>query len=301
VPEIQTLPKPDVAPAPAFAGATSVNALEVPLETPTASVLVLEGLTREITVSDREPMMSEEDVYWKYGVNLGRMVGKYELPYAADESREADHTIFIFDDSNPEAKHASSEKQFTIISRRALEEMGSSNLERRGDAYKNRDIIQIGEGQKLEVGRKGRWLPRETREALKHEKRRVISDDQAEFYVENGELKLKTNGHNGGFFLGVPSNRERALKQARRDAEKEMGERINASKPTQHSAVLDSRHTAREMHMNDAYVNTELHPAKPSRRHAIHLGAVLRRRRTANNNPTTMSHNLQGLRHKYGR
>jgi hypothetical protein len=278
MPEIQTLNKPVPALNPDLNLATGNQVFEQPVEAK-AGTLVLEGAHREITVSDRPAMMSEEDVYWQYGVNLGRLVGKYELPYDASSEQSANHTLFIFDDSNPNARHAAPEKQYTIISQRALEDMGKSNLERRGDTYKNRDVIQIGEGQQLEVGRQWRWLPKETKHALKHEKRRVMSDDQANFYVENGELKLQANGHNGGFFIGVPSASEQAAKQAARDYERRMSAQIHAGKPTTRMAgVTDNAPTMPAVHNADAYVDTAAQPAAQTR-HGMHIGTLLRRRR----------------------
>ncbi|HEX7963571.1 MAG TPA: hypothetical protein VF466_03170 [Candidatus Saccharimonadales bacterium] len=294
MPEIQTLPAPEVILDP---NATGNKVFEQPVQA-RVETIVLEGRNNEITVSDREPMMTEEDVYLQYGVHLGKLVGTYELPYDPVSERAANHTLFIFDDSNPNAKHAAP-TEFTIISQRGLEAMGQSNLERRQDTYRDRDIIQIGEGQTLAVGRGHRWLPREARQALRREKRRVMSDDQAEFRVEKGELKLRANGHNPGFFTGVPNDKERAVKQDARAYEQRMEALIRSSKSA-HAAAPSNTPAGIAVNVADAYITSlRESPVKTTQtRHGAHLGALLRNRAATTGRASATHDMRRGIKHR---
>jgi hypothetical protein len=208
--------------------------------------MLMDGWYRDLVASDRDPLMTREEVAKQWGLDYGHLVGKYVLPardnYAQRASDpdyiedQAKRTVYVFD--GRESQHAP--PRFVVASHHGLEQvMGQPSRLRRLWARVSGEVHELYTGENLRMGDGyGRWLPRalrrQERQAQRqgnvHQGRRVISKDQVRFYIgEDRELHVRAEGYNSGAFLAYPNAAERAHKKGVKEREVQWQKQIAAS------------------------------------------------------------------------
>lgn len=199
----------------------------------------MEGWFRDLNATDREPMLTRDEVAQKWGVDFGPLVGQVILPgresvvhdpedpeVVRDQARR---TLMIFDARG--SKHAA--PHYVVASYTGL----SAARQHRPWSGSNQDIQHIYEGENLRVGAgQGQWLPEAIHRQEKnikragkdgHSTRRVISDEQTLFYIaDDGELHVRSVGYNADTFIGYPNATERMHRVRTKEYESRMRQEI---------------------------------------------------------------------------
>jgi hypothetical protein len=133
-----------------------------------------------------------------------------------------------------------------------------------------------------------------------------MSDLQAQFYVKDGQLKLSSKGYDGGRFTGVPNNDERRRRADIAAYEMRMSQEVNASQQTRSLAPVPAGHMTQPVGpraVTEALPDpTAALPHEGRKRHGMHIGTLLRSRRSKNQAATaTTAHNMGHGVHRSGR